>query len=180
MTDIHPREHWLDRLAAPHTRRQSLKAAVAGVALTLTGVRSAPARAAGAGDPHACRKGCLYTAHKQFAQRDEACWRASRHAVDRSVVTGLFISPLFQAAEVGTSLIEVVHCHNQALLRQKAMAFDCLQPNCPGFDPAGPQGPCEPCLAVAGAVCCPQQSSSIGYVCCSCCAQNGEGCGSCY
>ena len=29
-----PQEHWLDRLAAPRTRRQSLKAAFAGLTLT--------------------------------------------------------------------------------------------------------------------------------------------------
>lgn len=181
MSGSEPQEHWLDRLAAPHTRRQTFKAALAGVALTLPGVRSTPARAANpnATDPHACRKGCLYTAHAQFARRNNTCLQIAQARQTGALVSALFINPFFGAAGNGAAIIQFDRCLQDALLRQKAMNFDCLQPDCPGFDPAGPRGPCEVCLGVAGAVCCPQQSSSIGYVCCPCCHPSGDGCSSC-
>ena len=58
-------EHWFDRLAAPQTRREILKAAVAGAALTLPFARTRPARAA---TPN-CFGGCDWTNHERYEAR---------------------------------------------------------------------------------------------------------------
>src|SRR5215208_1143329 len=62
-------EHWFDRLAAPHTRRQGFRAAVAGALLTLPFAR--PDRAQATHDR--CHIPCLYTAHRAKVERDKTC-----------------------------------------------------------------------------------------------------------
>jgi hypothetical protein len=183
-------EHWFDRLAAPQTRRQLLRAALAGAAITLPFARPAPGHAASpsvntAGtcipplftDPHACRKGCLYTAHRQYLRRHDACATANVAAGVGGVLVGLLTNPVVFFPYAG-AILAASHCSDQALLELKAMQLDCLQPDCPGFDPCGPGGPCEYCNVV-GVHCCPDQSVAIGYSCCAqCCKPTGSGCGS--
>jgi hypothetical protein len=56
-----------------------------------------------------------------------------------------------------------LHCVDNATLNMKQNQAQCLQPNCPGFDPTGTGGPCETCAAS----CCPYAASDTGYYCCT-------------
>lgn len=179
-------EHWFDRLAAPHTRRQGLKAALATAALTLPFLRSGPARAANpnARGPHDCQIGCFYASHKQYARQNDTCQSAAAIGGYQGLVTVLFGLIPFGFAQQGAAAITAVNCHDQALLRQKAMQYDCLQADCPGFDPDGPDGPCEPCALLRATgqncVCCPDPVNSplVGYLYCARCnPETGHGCG---
>src|SRR5205085_465475 len=78
---------------------------------------------------------------------------------------GLFALPL--------SVALGQRCAEQANLRTKAQNWDCLQPNCPGFDPKAKGGPCDTCQDV----CCPDSQVANGYSCCLQCSQAG---GCCY
>jgi hypothetical protein len=186
------REHWLDRLAAPQTRAQVLRAALAGAALTLPFARPTATRAAGrkrnqdpcnakpGKDAHACQNGCFYAAHQQFYSRVDGCSNLSATQFGVSAVTTLLLlNPALLAVKIAAQNLAFDKCREQALVKQKAMAFDCLFPNCPGFDPCGPGGPCVDCSHVENASCCPDTTSVFGYSCCAqCCAPNGVGCGS--
>jgi hypothetical protein len=168
-------EHWLDLLAVPRTRRHVLKAALAGAALTLPFARPMTARAAD--DPHACQKGCAYTSHRQFEQGLNTC---EKNAQLSALVLGGYGAALGFGITSPAILIASTRwlaCQDLALLQQKATMFDCLQPNCPGFDPKGPIGPCAG--APANVHCCPDQSVANGYsLCAQCCSKTGSGCGS--
>jgi hypothetical protein len=177
------REHWLDRLAAPRTRRQVLQAALAGAALTLPFARPARTHAAdqigrtSAGgpcnvgksqDPHACRQGCLRTSDLATQRSLDACL----HTAGGQVALLGYLAPgvgffLVSGAFLSSSTSAYV-CTEVALVRQKAMQYDCLQPNCPGFDPCGKDGPCESCSKIGG-WCCPDPTTLTGYSCCACC-----------
>jgi hypothetical protein len=184
-----PQEHWFDRLAAPQTRPQFLKAALAGAALTLPFARSAAARAVNTrssanpcnakpgNGPTACRKGCFRTSNMQALRRLDVC----RGALTQSLLASEYLLPVFSFVsllQIGIGSVPMDACVEAVILRQKAMQRDCLYPNCPGFDPCGPDGPCADCANVAGASCCPS-TDVFGYSCCAqCCAKNGDGCGS--
>jgi hypothetical protein len=136
----------------PRTRRQALRAALAGAAaLTLPlGVRAAPARAAG---PNDCRKGCDWTVDQRFASNWNGC-------VNTLASTPLLLlyAPLLSATQTINALI----CRDRTILSHKAGHYDCSQPNCPGFDPKAAGGPCDTCRDS----CCPCQASVSGYICC--------------
>jgi len=136
------------------TRRQALKATVAAAALTLPlgRLRSTAALAAGTagGD---CQKGCAFTADKAFGTARSRC-NYSLYAN----ATGMLLNPLVYLA----SVTQAHECLDRAILTNKAKLYDCLQPGCPGFDPKGPDGPCETCKDN----CCPCQASDTGYICC--------------
>ena len=155
--------HWL---STPRTRRQVLRAALAGAALTVPlGGRVAPARAAG---PHDCQKGCLWTAGRRFSAQYDHC---GARLISSNVI--FYYLPIVGAAE---SLAAGL-CLDRAALKHKASAWDCLQPNCPGFDPSGPDGPCYDCTQ-SGGVCCPDPKQHTGYGCCTappggCCKSDG-------
>jgi hypothetical protein len=180
------REHWFDRLAAPHTRRQGLKAAFAGAALTLPLGRAASALADNPqsnGDPHACQKGCFYAAHTNYAAAGDRCYRQGNPFPG---VAALLYGQLFAGAGlVGGKFIAAVACQERNRLVQKAAQYDCVQPNCPGFDPAAENGPCFNCLSHQNTVCCPDPTSFFGYSCCSTnepqpyCCRPGGGCRIC-
>lgn len=70
MSDAGVPQHWLDRLAVRYTRRQALKAAIAGTALALPFVRATRAEADG---PNPCQKGCLYTNHNNTVNKLDTC-----------------------------------------------------------------------------------------------------------
>lgn len=184
-----PREHWFDRLTAPHTRRQGLRAALAGAALTLPLGRSASALAdnpQSGGNPYACQKGCFYTAHRTFSASMEGCLSQASGAGYAVGIAGGLYGQIFPAlGYAGGKLIRASLCAERARLVQKATQYDCLQPGCPGFDPGGENGPCFNCNSLSNTVCCPDPTSVFGYSCCStnqpqpyCCAPQG-GCKTC-
>jgi hypothetical protein len=183
-----PREHWFDRLAAPHTRRQGLRAALAAAALTLPLGRSAQALAdnpQSGGDPHACQKGCFYTAHRIFAASSDSCLRNGLFGFYAGDTAAVFYGQVFGLVGAGVNLVGALGCLEGARLHQKARQYDCLQPDCPGFDPGGEHGPCFNCNSLSNTVCCPDPTSVFGYSCCStnepqpyCCAPQG-GCKIC-
>jgi hypothetical protein len=138
-------------LARPRTRRQVMRAALAGAALTLPLARGVnPARAAG---PHDCQKGCLYTADRRVVAQTNAC------SDSWNVAWLLF---LIRPVDSAFKLRAASRCWDRALLRHKASSFDCGQAGCPGFDPSGPDGPCDGCRDH----CCTCQASPNGYICC--------------
>jgi len=172
--------HWLDELAVRVTRGGFLRSAVlaaGGLAFPLMRPRDA---AAAANDPTACRKGCYFMAHKTAQRELAGCTTSVRAQVGTDLVTLLWLSPLlgFETLALAPS---VSGCQDRVLLAKKAAMYDCLQPNCPGFDPAQAGGPCENCTA-AGGHCCPDQKVVAGYSCCTgtggCCDPSGDGCAS--
>ena len=185
------REHWLDRLAAPRTRREVLQAALAGAVLTLPFARPAAVHAASqhrtarksgcklgpSSDPKACQKGCFATSN---LKADRGLDRCAGQIVLTNLSAISVLGPMGILPYLGTlgaSAIGDVACSEAVLLRQKAMQYDCLQPNCPGFDPCGPGGPCAG--LPPNVFCCPDPSTWNGYVPCSeCCSPKGNGCGS--
>ena len=157
-------EHWLDRLASRHTRRQALKAAVAGsAALTLPLVRPAAARA---GDPHACQQGCNWTAHQRYKGRLDACTNQALGSYLISLGAGATYGVGIALLAIPNGLFSAIgrqdKCGDQALLEAKATMYDCTQPDCPGFDPSATGGPCDTCTAN----CCPCSIVQSGYICC--------------
>jgi len=173
-------EHWFDRLA---TRRQVVAGALGAMALTLPLVRAAPARTARlgcsaetSGNPHACQTGCFYATHKRFLDTSDHCDDLYDVSYGFALALALFNPPLGLASDV-LQLARYNECLDRAMTRQKADAFDCMKPGCPGFDPCGAYGPCAVCLE--GAKCCPApDDNQLGYVCCACCnPDTGEGCG---
>jgi len=175
-------EHWLDRLAAPQTRREGFKSALAGAALALpftTG--TARADNPGGSTPNACRNGCYFKNQRTTNRELQRCHADAHTAVSFATGLGGFVTLLLTAKARSTER----YCVDRALLVEKATAYDCLQPDCPGFDPYGELGPCEPCAAVPGCLCCPSQVSSTGYDSCTsppyCCgtAPGGFGCVPC-
>ena len=163
-------EHWLDRLAAPRTRRQGLKAALAGAALTLPFVRGAPARAVvpRADDPHACATGCRYTVGQDFEDALNACARVS--GVGFSAASFLFLGPallLGPVAKPRPNSKFTAKCLDVAAIQLRSQAYRCTQDNCPGFDPSGHNGPCEGCTAAHGNCCVYPADTLLGYFCCT-------------
>jgi hypothetical protein len=155
------------------TRRQALKAALAGVSLTLPiGIglgRSAPAAAAPG--PGACRKGCLFAADGTFNASATGCVATGAVSALTMPLTGfrVFVAGI-------TRQLELVSCLDRAVLNHKVKTFDCNQPNCPNFDPYRDNSACKGCPP---GKCCTAPGSVAGYTCCSvCCHKSGEGCDS--
>jgi hypothetical protein len=173
VTGTRPQEHWLDRLAAGYTRRQVLKAALAGAALTVPFLRP---KAAFAGDSTSCRTGCLYSSHQQTSKTMTACTTSPQVTTSSyylgyaSLGLGFLAVPL----AIAESVVDNLKCNDLAILDEKARNWDCIQPNCPGFDPQHAAGICENCSGV----CCADQGVLNGYSCCSICSKSGSGC--CY
>jgi hypothetical protein len=145
------------------TRRQALKSAAAGVALaSFPLLRSAPAVAA---DPHACRQGCLWTAHQNAEQGYERCARAAAAAFllyagyGPAIGLGLLGS---QAKGAYSGLTLQFSCNDRVHASAKAANADCREPDCPGFDPKGDNGPC----AGVQDNCCPCATVLSGYIPC--------------
>ncbi len=177
MSSSGSQEHWFDRLAAGHhTRRQALGAAIAGAAaLTLPFLRPALARA----DAGTCTKGCLYTIHYDGVAAFTACDKQSAFSDSEAFTTGYLAAGVgllaFAAAayQDKRGAARVLACRESVVLNAKARGYDCLQPNCPGFVPTQPGGPCETCHSQ----CCLDPRSADGYNCCDICSQSG---GCCY
>ena len=179
MSGAAPEEHWLDRLAELQTRRHLLRAALAGAALTIPFARTRPAGAAGHGMralSQDCTTGCRFSNQLRFGDALAGCWKGlERNLLTSSAVT-LYLNPLYGMAVSGVAFGSAAYCTNQAILRQKAGAWDCEQPGCPGFDPHDKQyGPCASCDQMKG-MCCPESAIPSGYQCCICCDPKGNGC----
>jgi hypothetical protein len=174
-----PEEHWLDRLAVLQTRRQVLRAALAGAALTIPFARTRPAGASGrslkAPSPD-CERGCRFSNQLRYGDALAGCWKGLERGVLTTSAVTLYLNPLYGMAVGGVAFGTAAYCTNQAILRQKAGAWDCEQPGCPGFDPHDKQyGPCASCDQVKG-MCCVTQTVLSGYTCCICCDPKGNGC----
>jgi hypothetical protein len=171
--------HWLDRLAVrATTRRDTLKAAAAGTAiLSLPGLLR-PARAAAASG---CTKGCTYQARKNYYKKSRDCGYTYGNSANSKLIATINW-PGLAVFTLPSAFLDIAlgyQCKDQAVLHFKASAYDCQQPGCGTFDPYGPGGPCEGCLAV-GVFCCECQTVAEGYMCCvyacndkdhSCCAK---------
>ena len=153
------RGHWLDRLASRYTRRQALKAAAAGAALTTFPLlRAAPALA---DDAHACQQGCLWTSHQTAAAGHVRCnlTGSLAYLLVIGYGPGLGLGYLAFPASGYAGIAVGLSCSDSVNLQQKADNHDCLQPDCPGFDPKGAHGPCEGVTAN----CCPCGTVLQGY-----------------
>jgi hypothetical protein len=171
---------WLDELAVRATRGgflRSLALAAGGLAFPL----GRPQTGVAAADPAACRKGCFYAAHQKFLRTDAAC---EANLTQLGIGTATFVllwgNPFYTLAVEGGAMIRSVSCTERARLTQKAAQWDCMQPDCPGFDPLRADGPCANCRD--GCKCCPDQAVQGGYSPCTagggCCNPSGDGCAS--
>jgi hypothetical protein len=173
-----PGEHWLDRIAAPHTRRQGLRAMLAGAALTLPLAAAEPAAGS-----NSCRRGCNYTSHREYAARFEGCASNQTGLAVGGLAVGTLLNPLYGLGMEGLALVNLERCRDRALLEHKARQWDCLQPGCAGFNPESEYGPCVNCASINGCQCCPDSTAPTGYTYCSslsgkCCSASG-GCQNC-
>jgi len=158
------------------SRRQALKAALAGVSLTLpVGIalgRSEPARAA---TRSACSRGCKFVADRVYQDALDNC---TSSAIAQSVSAILLPGGAIKSI-VGrwTPLVAHAACQDAATFSHKATSWNCKQPNCEKtFDPYQKYGPCEHCPP---GKCCPSTAQQYGYSCCAqCCSKSGDGCGS--
>jgi hypothetical protein len=156
-----PPESWFDRLAAPHTRRQGLRAAALGTAAaigaSLPFVRPLPT--ASAANPDDCRKGCVYTANQT--------WSTNRR---NRLEGGAILSGLVKIFGPGAALYSlltaeaVVQALDQDLKEHRQAVNNCFQPYCPGFDAKAPGGPCDGCNPPFS--CNPCAVLDNGYICC--------------
>jgi hypothetical protein len=157
-----PAESWFDRLAArPLTRRQGLRAAAIGTAAaigaSLPFARSLPT--ASAASDSDCRRGCVYTANRNYAST-----LTEDGVFGFSVYTKL---PLLGPAGplVGLVLLrKQFAAYDRIVSNHRILVANCFQPNCPGFDPKAPGGPCSSCEA--SFFCNPCAALDEGYVCC--------------
>ena len=164
-------EHWFDRLAASPTRREALKAALAGVALTLPLIRSS-SRQAVAGDD--CFKGCVWTANYRYHrgpgwtcaadEYKDLLWAGATGSVEPEVrlVANLLLAP------------SAPYCLDRKQARWRQEYVNCLKPGCGGYDPwERPWGACG--YACPTEFCFPCQREESGYVCCGgsedCCSR---------
>jgi hypothetical protein len=161
------REHWFDRLTAPHTRRTSLKALGAGLvgaaAATVPAVvKPAPAQAAES--PIACRKGCLYVSDQIWAQGVINCGFEGgfQHSI-ADLVHGVVAPWLVPIANIMWQS-KSQRCFNSFAGLSSEAAAPCLSNYCPGFDPY--LGPYAPCQCAPGDYCYPCEASTNGYLCC--------------
>jgi hypothetical protein len=152
-------EHWLDRLAVRLNRRQALKAAAASaLALPLLG-----ASAAEADDPTACRKGCMVTSHAVFDNETSPCFVRANGKMDAAIILAPLTFGLTISSIISAPVKSFINCVDTATLNMKEHQAQCLEPNCPGFNPKGHLGPCETCTGN----CCPDQNTESGYYCCT-------------
>jgi hypothetical protein len=111
----------------------------------------------------ACRKGCLWSAGKDYRSRAAGCEAIRAEAEYTMLAIGIFpwlavsLSSAFFAAG-----LRYASCVDHNVLQAKAAGYDCLQPNCAGFNPRKAGGPCDGCQVK----CCTCQASDNGYICC--------------
>jgi hypothetical protein len=152
-------QHWFDRLAVRHTRRQALGTSLAAAAaLTVPLLRPRAARASG---PFDCGKGCQWTANRRFAAALQKCGGLAATGGGLLERWGWVPVLPIVAAQYATA---AAHCLDNAVIDSKAASWLCHQPGCPGFDPNAPDAPCAACK---GNPCCTCAASTNGYICCA-------------
>ncbi len=161
-----PSESWFDRLAAkPHTRRQGIKAAALGTAAAvgagLPFARSLPTASADAND---CRKGCVYVANQQYAERSRTL--ATGYGLFNTSSSAILTGPLGPAAFIYQLFVskQQVRITDEGVASHRSSVSGCFKPGCSGFDPFASGGPCENCVGEFH--CNPCAVEEIGYVCC--------------
>lgn len=177
-------ESWFDRLAAPHTRRKSLRVAAAGAAAAVGAaipLASKPEEAEAAPNPNDCRQGCVFVANQSYANLRRA-QNASYWAVQGPLYVGLAgmaLGPVLSLLLSRDSRTQA----DLALKDHKAEIQSCFQPFCPGFNPKAAGGPCDGCEAPY--FCNPCALIESGYICCiyeqgdchgDCCNPSPSGC----
>lgn len=159
-------ETWFDRLSAPSTRRQTLKAAAAGVAGAAAAALpfAGPVARARAAGPKDCKKGCLYRANRIYSSRVTEC------AVSYSL-EGIIEAPIFfGATPLLLPIANLVYqhrtrrCIDNARVEWLPEFQPCYYDYCPGFDPK--RGPYAPCECTEGYYCNPCEAVETGYICC--------------
>ncbi len=161
-------ENWFDRLTAPQTRRQSLKAAAAGTAAAVTAslpfAGSLPkAQAANASD---CRKGCVFTANQSFASRQRAVaggFLTEGLLNNVGGLGGVFGPVLGPLVEIWFGA-QHIRLNDESIQLHRQEVATCFQPFCPGFNPKAPGGPCDGCEPPL--FCNPCDMVESGYICC--------------
>jgi hypothetical protein len=162
------RDHWFDRLTAPHTRRTSLKALAAGIGGAAVATLPAivkPESAAAAEGPQACRKGCLYVSRRIWAAGVGDCGVAG--TLEYSIHDLLIHGPVTPFLVPIANLVYAARtkrCFDAAAAQSAAAAAPCMEPNCPNFDPTF--GPYAPCDCAPGYYCYPCEATTTGYICC--------------
>jgi hypothetical protein len=153
-------EHWFDRLTVRLTRRQALKAAagVTGTALAWPLLRNSVPAGAGTITVDDCFKGCTWTAYSDSQAAAQSC---ANKAIG-TYLGMLATSPLLAIGALPLLKTLETNCLDSAVLQQKADYYDCMRPNCNGFDPKEPGGPCDGCKDN----CCTCAASANGYICC--------------
>lgn len=156
-------ESWFDRLAAPHTRRQSLKAATLGAAATVAAslpFAGSPPKARAAPNPSDCRKGCVFVANQVYTSASRA--NTGAYFVETALfgVGGGVLGPIFGL--LSDRVYRSAADHNWQTHREDLQS--CFQPFCPGFDPHKEGGPCDGCSPPLSCNPCPQLEN--GYICC--------------
>jgi len=147
--------HWLDRLSVRLTRRQAMKAGLAGA--MVAGLPLTRAQPAGAIQPSGslpCFKGCIWTDNNKFQTQFKGC----------KFTAGVGLSSyLINPINGFFGIVGAVACRDLAILEQKAGYVDCVQgDDCGGFNPKQLGGPCADCHNN----CCPCGASDNGYICC--------------
>jgi hypothetical protein len=173
-------DHWFDRLATRGTRRQALKAGLAGAAaLMLPALRPAPGLAEDfviAVGP--CFTGCKAFTHQTYNTAKTACVNTYT-GTGQSFVVGYYFATagIFGGAAGYYAATREYHgCLDTAMMQQKLSQFDCSQADCSGFNPKQPGGPCATC----NNNCCTCANVPLGYICCfyDCNDPNHNCCGS--
>ena len=148
--------HWFDQITARYTRRQTLKVAV-GIALGWPLLQGR----AGAGTitTGPCFTGCVWTARGQRAKAVNTC---ENSMISAGWLAGYSFVGLLGLGAVSSIIQAGDHCIDSAILQEKADFYDCISPNCNGFDPKQSGGPCDGCSNN----CCTCSASTNGYICC--------------
>ena len=157
-----PRDTWFDRLSAPHTRRQSLKAAAAGAAAAVGASLPFAGKLpeAGAATPTDCRKGCVWKVNQNFASRQRILGAEYAAIEADNRLLGPLLGAIASCFWAGVRTGEADR--SWQLHRQELQP--CFQSFCPGFNPKAPGGPCDGCEPPL--FCNPCELVDSGYICC--------------
>ena len=177
MNESSASEHWFDRLATAMTRRTALKAGLAATAAMALPLWRSP-RAAAVINVDPCTNGCLHFAQQQAGRAAAHCQTKYEQNEPGLVLTGLLFS-FSNATLILPGLFDESQynrCLDKTVIASKVAQYDCYQPDCTGFDPKQPGGPCDTC----DQNCCTCPGIPNGYICCfyDCADTNHNCCGS--
>lgn len=182
-------DHWFDRFTAPHTRREGLRAALAGAAATLpfatSSASAVPAKAAATSRAIQadCFQGCTYVSRQNYANTTAGCFADGYFGGGGAAALAFLVSPPLVTISNIVYQGRTRRCLDNARFNYRFDVSDCRKPNCNNFNPYEPGGPCDGCPA--GYYCNPCPIVETGYICCvykrgdchgDCCADAGSGC----